>query len=128
MSFIEVPIADGVEKSAVPEGAYQVVIAKVDPYRSDAGNDSIRCILEIEGQPEAAAVFHYLSLPNDTDESDKRNTKLVMMKQFLEIMGVPFEGNGFNTEDLLGASAKVYLNNQLDNNDVPRNGVTFKKV
>lgn len=129
MGFIEAAIQDAKEKEAVEEGVYEVVISAADMHKSEAsGKDSVRCILEIPSNPDASGIFHYIALPHADDDSEKRNNKLVMMKKFLELMGVPFEGNGFDTDDLMGATANVYLGVELDNNDIPRNKVTFKSV
>ena len=129
MGFIEAAIAEAKEREAVPEGPYDVVIASAEMHRSDtSGKDSVRCILNIPEQPDAAGIFHYIALPHSDDDDEKRNMKLVMMKKFLELLHVPFEGNGFDTDDLIGAAGRVFLNVENDNNDIPRNNVTFKIV
>lgn len=73
------------------------------------GKTNIRTILEIEEpHPEPgrswATVFHYVSMPNETDDADKVQTKLRMAKQFFLQFSIPFD-NGVEVESMVGCRA-----------------------
>ena len=129
MSFIEVAIADAKAPEVQPEGVYDLVIEKADMYKKDGSTKtSVRCIIGFDGVPGAASIFHYQSLPGPDDDSEKVNNKLLMLKRFLEAFYIPFEGNGFAVEDCVGARGRFFITQEPDQNNIPRNVLTFKKV
>ena len=129
MSFIEVAIAEAREPTVQPEGAYDLVIEKADLYKKDGSDKtSVRCIIGFDEVPEAANIFHYQSLPGPSDDAEKVNNKLLMLKRFLTAFSIPFEGNGFAVEDCVGARGRFFVTQEPDLNNIPRNVLTFKKV
>ena len=128
MSFIEVPLADAKEKTIQPEGGYELVIKKADIHKKEGTNSqSIRFIIGFDGVAEGADIFHYQGLPGPDDDDEKKNNKLVMMNQFLDRFSVPREGNGFATEDCLGARGRVFVAQEEDNNGTMRNVLKMGK-
>ena len=60
MSFIEMPgLEDAKEAVAVAEGKYDLCVVDAQITEKD-GKKSLRTILEIEGEPDAGNVFHYI--------------------------------------------------------------------
>ncbi len=129
MSFINVAIEEAVEKQALPEGSYDLVVTDVEPYHNDnSGKDSVRCSIGFVEHPEAKNIMHFIALPHESDDADKVNNKLLSLKKFLERFNVPFEGNGFNVEDIAGATARMFVAVEVDEEYGPQNNITYKKI
>lgn len=104
MTFIEMPgLDDAKEAKVAPEGLYDLCIVSARINDKD-GKKSILTTIEIEGEPDYANVFHYIALPHESDEDDKRKFKNLMAKRFLHQFGVPMEG-GVDMEQLVGCRA-----------------------
>lgn len=98
------------ESRPVPNGRYDLVIASAEEGKSkDGTKDQIRVSLGIQGHETAPNVTHFISLPGAGDEPQKANFKLLMLKRFLHTFRVPFDADGFNVDDLPGASATCDL-------------------
>ena len=113
MAFIEVKgLGDDYEDKPVPEGEYLV---KVDAIEEKTAKDGVSAqvmvMLKVDDSdyPDSATIFHYLTFPSDQDDVDKRRTKMRMNTRFLKKFRVKFEKNGFNAEDIVGASATLGL-------------------
>ncbi|KKL81966.1 hypothetical protein LCGC14_1989450 [marine sediment metagenome] len=104
MSFIELPgLADTSEPKIVPEGEYDLCIIQAKLNEKD-GSVTIMTILDIEGQENAANVFHYIALPGPDDEEDKRKAKLLFAKRFFYQFGIEMDG-GIELEQFVGSRA-----------------------
>lgn len=122
MPFINSKAASAVEPQTQPEGVYDLVVKKADIHRGkESGKDSIRTIIGIEGVPNAADFFHYVPLVHEEDDEEKANNKLLMQKRFLAVFNIPFNDDGFNTDDFIGAAGRGYLKVEPDNNGIDRN-------
>lgn len=129
MSFITVAIGEAVEKEAMPEGPYNLVVTEAVPYKNDnSGKDSIKCSIGFADHPEAKNIMHFIALPHESDDAEKMNNKLLSLKKFLEKFNVPFEESGFNVEDINGATAYVFVDVENDPEYGNQNGITYKKV
>jgi len=129
MAFIEVAIGEAVQKEAMPEGSYNLVVTEAKPYHNDnSGKDSIECSIGFEDHIEAANIKHFIALPHESDEAEKRNNKLLGLKKFLEKFGVPFEDTGLNIEDINGARARIFVEQETDEEYGPQNKITYKKT
>ena len=72
------------ELSAVAEGEYEVRIMDAgDHVSKTSGQNMIRVVLEIVGEPEAETLYHYITLPQFDDDERKKNGKLRRIKEFL---------------------------------------------
>jgi len=131
MSFIDMPgLNDVKEKYAVAEGPYDLTVISAKISEKE-GKMSVQCILEIEGQPEAANVFHYLSIPGGDDDAEKKQTKMLFLKRFCNQFGIVLD-NGLETEQIVGARATAckltteeyngQLNNKFNPNQLPHEG------
>ncbi len=104
MSFFELPgLNDVKERYPVPEGVYDLCITSAKANEKD-NKINIQCILEIEGEPEASSVFHYLSMPGPDDDADKKKAKMLFIARFLNQFGINAE-NGLETEQMVGSRA-----------------------
>jgi hypothetical protein len=110
MSFIQFnkSFSDVSETRPVPAGKYTLRATSMEGSEKD-GKQSLRIMHEIEGHPEAATVSHFLNLPGSQDDAGKIDFKMLLIKRYLTTFNVPHEDNGFNPDDIIGASATVEL-------------------
>lgn len=102
--FIDVNLGGVSEPQPVAENRYLLRVVNVQSKTSNnSGAPMIQVMHEVDGQPDAAPIFHYLVLPKEDDEPDKAQFKLLNIKRYLHMAGIPFGDNGFNQEDLMGA-------------------------
>jgi hypothetical protein len=113
MSFLEVSgLGDDYEDKPVPEGEYTVRVDNIEEKTAkDGKSPQVMCMIKVEDSDytDAATIFHYLTFPSESDDADKRRTKMRMNTRFLIKFGVPFEKKGFNAEDIIGCTATVLL-------------------
>jgi hypothetical protein len=109
MPLIKAPLADDFESQPVPEGAYDLRIEKAEDKESKAGNPMTEIMIVIEDteHPNASPIFYYLNYP--PKDHEYYNLMWQQNKRFLAIFGVPFDGDGFNTDDLAGATGNCML-------------------
>ena len=106
MAFIEIDLGGVKEAEAVPEGTYDLRVAAFDLMKSKKGNDMYKAVIIIEDEryPNAKPMSEYLTLPGKDHDEAARAFLLRSLKRFLAVFGVPFEANGFNDEDVVGAT------------------------
>lgn len=114
MSFIEIPLEGTMEEQTVPENTYSVRVESADEKtNNETGRFSIMCIIRVEDPPEdnpnPATIFHFLNIPNNGDEKKAVDFMMLEIKRFLVAFDVPFEGNGFNPEDIPGSTAELLV-------------------
>lgn len=105
MSFVELPgINDVHEPKPVQEGNnYDLCIIDAKMTEKD-GKNSLRFIMEIEGEPEAANVFNYVGLIQEDDDDADKKTKLLFAKRFFHQFAINVD-NGIEIEQCVGARA-----------------------
>lgn len=101
MPFIEMALGDAKEKKLLDEGNYELTVSSINK----GGDHSTVFVLEAE-DPEYRSISHFLNHVRPDDDEDKANYKLVMTVRFLDKFNVPYEENGFRTEDFLGARGR----------------------
>ena len=109
MLLIKAPLADIKEDEHVPEGEYDVRIQKATDKESKGGNNMTECLVVIESteHPNALPMFIYFNYPaEDHTHFDFMWRQNIRM---LSAFKVPFEKDGFNSDDLEGATATVFL-------------------
>lgn len=110
------------ELSAVTEGEYEVRIVDAGNHVSKtSGQNMVRLLLEIQGEPNAETIYHYISLPQYEDDDRKRNSKLRRIKEFMAAFGFPKDSD-FN--EWIGATAWALIGQETDDRTgSPRNSV-----
>jgi len=113
MPFVEVPVEDAKEPEIVPEGEYEVRCESATEKRNrDDTRDLIVVSVAIMNPPDGCnpqTLFHQIALPNENDSDRGREFMLLNLRRFLECFHVPFEGGGFNTDDIPGSSGKCRI-------------------
>jgi hypothetical protein len=126
MGFINVALDDAKEAEVVPEGEYDLRIIKAEDGESKKGNPMTSILIKIEDAPipNAAPVRHWLTYPDNKTPADQRNMRLLDIKRFLTLFGVPITADGFDSEDLVGATARAYLTQEEGDN----NGEVYNRI
>lgn len=112
MGFINMNLGDDVrEGELVPNGEYELVIAKAEDKPSKKGNPMTRIVIRIEDAPVSnpAPVMYYMNHLTPDLPSDQRQMRSLEIKRFLTLFRVPFGDEGFETEDLVGSRARALV-------------------
>ncbi|MCW4026076.1 MAG: hypothetical protein NWE76_01165 [Candidatus Bathyarchaeota archaeon] len=107
MTFMNLSgLGDAKEPEIIPECRTHLRVTQVFPYKKEeTGRDIIRLAHRVEDDrfDNPAGIFHYLNMPLESDTENTKQLMLLGVRRYLEMAGIPFEGNGFNVEDLNGA-------------------------
>ncbi|PWT71752.1 MAG: hypothetical protein C5B59_17385 [Bacteroidetes bacterium] len=121
MGFIKQSLSDVKEAEVVPgEREYDLRVVSVTSKKSkaweEAGNDSdnmIQLVIAIEDPefPDASPIFENIMLtrPDDGDPKTTTFNKMALLKQrrILECLGVPYEADGWDPDDLIDATGRA---------------------
>lgn len=125
MAFIKQDLGDVRESQPVPEGEYDLRIIKADRVESKKGNMMTKVLIRIDDPdyPNASPISHFLvDITKDTPEDQAQMRKLDQ-KRFLVAFDVPHDDNGYDSDDLPGAEARMLLTR--DEND---DGMVFNRL
>lgn len=126
MSFIDLPLGDTKIPEPLPEGMYDLRIVTAEPNpKPEKGRTDIQIRMEVIDQPDAESVFEHLIGIAPGDDADTRNFKLRKILGFLEAFHIPYEGNGFNLEDLPGAEGHVKVKQEEYEGSI-RNKINYR--
>lgn len=130
MSFVEMALDEVKEAQVMEEGAYDLIIESADEKESKKGKPMIECVIQFSDHPNASPIWYYLSLPHEDDEPKARNFKMLNLKRFLTMFGIPFDSSGFDTNDFFGASARnAHVKvSEPDENGNTRNELNLPKL
>lgn len=113
MPFINAAVSEAKELTAVPEGKYPLRVDKAEVVEvkrdnPDGSKEQVAVQISImdSAHPNANLVYIYLGLPHKDDDERKVNSKLLTIRRFCTQFDVPFEDNGFNTDDFPGATCE----------------------
>ena len=120
MPFINATLGDAQEAAAVPEGNYHLRIMKKEDTKTAGKNgkavrDMTKVFIRIEdpNYPNASMITHYLVYPLAGDDPETKNLMNLNVRRFLAVFEVPWEANGFNTDDLMGAEGDCLLTQEM---------------
>lgn len=115
MPFINAAMADAKESETVPEGNYHVRNHSAEEKDSKSGKPMIvvTSIIESDDYPNAAPIVTYLNIPSDNDEPKAAAFKLLQLRRFCECFEIPFDDNGFDTDDIAGSEADVDISVEM---------------
>jgi len=124
MSFIQVALDESVkERSAVPAGPAGLTISEVSDKPAASGSAMLTLIHEIDGQPDAMPVKHWVTLPTKGDTEEQVRMKSLGLKRYLTLAGIPFDETGFDTDVLYGHNFTSNLTNDLVDTDKEGNPI-----
>ena len=81
-------LSDIPESGPVEPGEYDLRIVQAKEQSYNSGAKAILLICEVLDNDNADDIFHKLWLPTDTDTEKKAATKLRMIKEFLDAIGL----------------------------------------
>lgn len=119
MGFVEMALGDYKEKEVLPEGEYTLRVAGSD--WNDA-HTTLSIWHDVEGVENAKTVFFNINLPKQGDSKKTIDAKLGFTVGYLKLFGIEFGPEGFNEEDLLGATARCRLKIS-EYEGIPRNEI-----
>jgi hypothetical protein len=130
MAFIKLNLEGVKESEAVPEGEYDLRIVKAEDRESKKGNDMTVVTMRIEDadQPNPAPVLYFLVHSMDGLSDEAKHFRLLEHKRFLELFGVDYSDGGFDSDDLVGQTARCFLIQENDENDIPRNRLRLPRL
>lgn len=91
------------EPRTMSEGTYDLVIKKATHTTSKKGKPIIQVLIEFDGEPNAATLFHTISLPTPDDDDKARDFKKLLIARFAQVFDIDCS-RGLNTEDFPGAT------------------------
>lgn len=131
MPFVKLALDTVTEPESVPEGAYDLRITKVKDTESKKGNPMTVITIRIEdaGIKNPAPITHYMTYPDDDLPEEQKNFRLLDIKRFLSVFGIPFDPNGFETESLEGATAhKAMVIKEVGDDNIERNRLRLPRL
>lgn len=113
MAFIKTTISDAAESENVPEGEYDLRCIKIDESKkSKKGEHMVKVGIKVEDAeyPNASLINHWLIIPNKKDrDADIYALMQLNNARFLECFNVPYEEDGFDPDDIVGASGRCLV-------------------
>jgi hypothetical protein len=111
LAFIKADLKDVKEAAAVPEGEYALRILKVEEGESKKGNQMLTLTIKIEdsGIKNPAPMRHWIVLPDSSTPDDQVQMRNLELKRLLAAFGIKEDGEGFDTDDLTGATGRGFV-------------------
>lgn len=138
MAFIKTALAEAKESEHVPEGQYDLRVAKSERKEFKGGREgyTLTVVVEDSDFPNAAPIFHNLLMVKEDDKDTTRNMMVLGQRRFFECFGIAYEDDGFDDDDLEGATGRCQVtvkNRQKDDGsgkfvDVPGEFVNELKL
>lgn len=134
MPFIQQAIADAKEDVVVPEGEYdlEILSAELEVSKNAAKQgvtepNMIHCVIAVRSDeyPTARPIGHWLMFATENDEW--AGMRLRDQKRFLECFSIPYEGNGFDTDDFVGSKGRCLVTNETSDKGEPFNSLRLPR-
>lgn len=110
MPFIKQAL-DAKEPESVAEGEYDLRIVKVDEETpTKKGDPMITVTIKIEDPDVNAALFnHWVLLIGPKIKKENHEMYKLNIQRFLQVFGIPHDDDGFDSDDLQGATGRCFL-------------------
>lgn len=128
MSYVKIDLTKTKEPEVAPEGQYPVRIVKVMDSETKKKEPMTVLTLRIEEQAgnNYAPFQHFITYPNGGQYDDMRSLEI---KRLLTLFDVPFDGSGFDADDLLSKTADVLVMQEEGKDDgVIRNRMKLPRI
>ena len=112
--FIDMAIGDAVDPIVVPEAEYDLICSKQEVVKSKKGKPQLKLNIDVEGHPNTKPIYYYLGLDLSELDEKQKNLRLLETKALCKAFNVPYEANGFNTDDFQGARGRGLLTVETD--------------
>lgn len=132
MAFINAKLDDSVkEGEIVPEGEYDLRIVKASRKETKKGDREMTVVvikIDDPEYPDAPPIMQYLVDSKSGDDSDQVRMRSVELKRFLQAFGVAMQADGYDDEDLPGATAKCMVVQEEGDDKVIRNRIRLPRL
>lgn len=129
MAFINAQLDQSVkEPEAAPEGEYDLRIAKATRKESKNHNMMTEVMIVVEGEQGVAPVYHYLIDVNKDTPAQQAEMRRLELKRFLQTFGIKYDPNGYDDEDLPGATGRCMLIQEEGDDSVVRNKMRLPRL
>jgi Protein of unknown function (DUF669) len=130
MAFVRIDLTGTKESEVVPEGEYELRVVKVDDTESKKGNPMTVVTLRIEDSDcrNPSLVTHYITYPSEDLPDNLQYLRSLEIKRLLTLFGVEYSSEGFDSEDLLGQTARGMLIQEEGDDGVVRNKLRLPRL
>jgi hypothetical protein len=126
VSYVKIDLTKAKEPEVAPEGQYDIRCVKVSQTETKKKEPMTVLTLRIEaGDENYAPVQEFITYPNGGQYDDLRTLTL---KRILTAFEVPFDDQGFDTDELLGKTVSVLLVQEEGDDGVIRNRAKWPRV
>lgn len=133
MPFVSVKL-DAKESKIAPEGRYPLRVIKVDEkktgQKSKNPGELYYGVMIANESPEGnySPVFWNCMLPGPNQEENVQRMRKLDIQRFLRQFNIPGDADGFDTDDLPGATADCLLTVSEGENGDPRNELKLDRL
>jgi hypothetical protein len=128
MSFVKINLNGVKEPEIAPEGEYDLRIVKVKDDETSKGEPMTTLTIRIE-DPEVknpAPFQHFITYPNGGEYDEMRGLEI---KRLLNLFDVGFDEGGFDSDELLGKTARCLVIQEESKKDgVVRNRMKLPRL
>ncbi len=101
-------IADAKEPTLLSDGPHDLRIVKATWGESKTiGRFRTEVVIESLDSPDSVGIFHYISDPNPEGTEKGEIYKMLLTKRFCHVFDIPFDEEGFDTDDFPGKVANI---------------------
>ena len=130
MPFIKLALDDAKEPEPVGEGMYDLRITKAQDTESKKGNPMTVITIRVEdaGIKNPSPIVHYMTYPDEDLPDEQKNFRLLDIKRFLSVFGIPFDPHGFDTDGLVGATGRAMVIQEEGQDNIMRNKLRLPRL
>ena len=108
--YIPLDLGNVQESKPVASGYYDLVVTGCEETKTkEKGKPQLKITVGIIGHEDAPNVMHFVGLPAPGDEPKAATFKALLLKRFLVLFKVPHSAEGFDIDDVIGATAHAEL-------------------
>jgi len=127
MAYVKIDLSKTKEPECAAEGEYSLRIVKaVDTETKKKGEPMTVLTIRVEDAgPNVAAFNHYLLYPNGGEYDAMRSLEI---KRLLTIFDVPYDGEGFDSQAMVGQEARCLLVQEQGDDGIIRNKMRLPRM
>jgi len=128
MPFIKQAL-DAKEPESAPEGERDLRIVKVDDETpTKKGDPMITVTIKIQDEENFALFNHWILLVGPKIKKENHEMYKLNIQRFLQVFDIPYEDDGFDSDDLQGATGRCFLVEDEGDDGIIRNKLRLPKL
>lgn len=129
MAFINAQLDQSVkEPEAAPEGEYDLRIIKANRKESKSGNMMTEVVISVEDEKGVAPIYHYLIDVTKDTPAQQADMRRLELKRFMQVFGIKHADDGYDDEDLPGATGRCMLTQEEGDDGIVRNRLRLPRL